>query len=44
MNKLKSKVLGINFPKFFRRFVCLALVVLLLGGVGAGAAGNGGLL
>lgn len=35
MDKLKNKVLEINFPKFFRRFFSLALVVLLLGGIGA---------
>lgn len=36
VDKLKNKVLGINFSKFFRRFATLVLVLLLLGGVGAG--------
>lgn len=36
MDKIKNKVLGINFSKFFRRFFSIALVILLLGGIGAG--------
>ncbi len=36
MDKLKNKVLEINFSKFFRRFASLVLVILLLGGIGAG--------
>ena len=36
MQKLKSKILQMNFPKFFKGFLIVALVALLLGGVSLG--------
>ena len=33
MSKIKEKIIGINFLKFFRLFLPLAIIVVLLGGI-----------
>lgn len=36
MDKIKNRILQISFPKFWKRFLILALVFVLLGGVSVG--------
>lgn len=36
MDKLKNKILQTDFPKFWKRFLLSALVLLLIGGIAAG--------
>ena len=36
MEKIKEKILQTNFPKFWKRFLTLSLVLVLLGGIGVG--------
>lgn len=38
MNKITSKIMNMNFPKFFRNFVVVAVIAALLGGIATAAA------